>query len=92
MATTYETGLRGRFRAGASEAAGTIEWNLGLFRTDSTGEIFSVPSDIISVGFFQNVGYTRRQGVETSVGYRDDKCKRASITVSSMPLFRASLH
>ena len=65
---------------------------LGLFRTDSTGEIFSVPSDIISVGFSQNVGYTRRQGVETSVGYRDDKCKRASITVSSMPLFRASLH
>ena len=49
-----------------------IEWNLGLFRADSTGEIFSVPSDIISVGFFQNVGNTRCQGVETSVGYRDD--------------------
>jgi len=81
VATTYETGLRGTFRIGPSEAPGTIEWNLGLFRTDSTGEIFSVPSDIISVGFFQNVGNTRRQGVETSVGYRDDKWQ-ASVNYS----------
>jgi iron complex outermembrane recepter protein len=73
VATTYETGLRGRLRTGASEAAGTIEWNLGLFRTDSTGEIFSVPSTIISTGFFQNVGNTRRQGIEAGIGYRDDK-------------------
>jgi iron complex outermembrane recepter protein len=73
VATTYETGLRGRWRTGASEAAGTIDWNLGLFRTDSTGEIFSVPSTIISTGFFQNVGNTRRQGIEAGVGYRDDK-------------------
>ncbi|MBV8506135.1 MAG: TonB-dependent receptor, partial [Alphaproteobacteria bacterium] len=73
VATTYETGLRGKFGVGGSEAAGTIEWNIGLFRTDSTGEIFSVPSTIISVGFFQNVGNTRRQGIETGIGYRDDK-------------------
>ena len=81
VATTYETGLRGKFRTGASETAGTVEWNVGLFRTDSTGEIFSVPSNIISVGFFQNVGDTRRQGIETGVGYRDDKWQ-ASINYS----------
>jgi iron complex outermembrane recepter protein len=73
VATTYETGLRGRLRTGASEAAGTIEWNLGLFRTESTAEIFSVPSNIISSGFFQNVGNARRQGIETGISYRDDK-------------------
>jgi iron complex outermembrane receptor protein len=73
VATTYETGLRGRLHIGESEAAGTIDWNLGLFRTDSAGEIFSVPSTIISTGFFQNVGSTRRQGIETGISYRDDR-------------------
>src|SRR5215469_4402990 len=81
VATTYETGLRGTFRTGASEAAGTIDWNLGLFRTDSTGEIFSVPSDIISTGFFQNVGNTRRQGIEAGISYRDNKWQ-ASVNYS----------
>src|SRR5215469_1992138 len=51
VATTYETGLRGTFHTGTSEPAGTIDWNLGLFRTDSTGEIFSVPSTIIVPAF-----------------------------------------
>jgi iron complex outermembrane receptor protein len=73
VATTYETGLRGRLRTGASETAGTIEWNLGLFRTGATGEIFSIPSTIISTGFFQNIGNTRRQGIEVGIDYRDDK-------------------
>ncbi|HYZ39255.1 MAG TPA: TonB-dependent receptor, partial [Stellaceae bacterium] len=73
VVTTYETGLRGRLHTGESEPQGTIEWNVGLFRTDATGEIFSVPSTIISTGFFQNVGNTRRQGIEAGIGYRDDK-------------------
>ena len=30
VAPTYETGLRGTFRTGASKAAGTIDWNFGL--------------------------------------------------------------
>ena len=81
VATTYEAGLRGTFRTSASEAAGTIDWNLGLFRTDSTGEIFSVPSTIISTGFFQNVGNTRRQGIEAGIGYRDNKWQ-ASVNYS----------
>jgi iron complex outermembrane receptor protein len=81
VATTYEAGLRGKFGVGGTEAAGTIEWNIGLFRTDSTGEIFSVPSTIISTGFFQNVGNTRRQGIETGAGYRNDRWQ-ASVNYS----------
>jgi iron complex outermembrane receptor protein len=73
VATTYETGLRGTFHIGTSEPAGTIDWNVGLFRTDSAGEIFAVPSTIITSGFFQNVGDTRRQGIEAGIGYRDDR-------------------
>jgi iron complex outermembrane receptor protein len=81
LATTYDTGLRGRLHIGESETAGMIDWNLGLFRTNTTGEIFSVASTIISTGFFQNVGNTRRQGIEAGIGYRDDKWQ-ASINYS----------
>jgi iron complex outermembrane receptor protein len=73
VARTYEAGLRGHFTAGADEAAGRVEWNFGLFRTDLQDDILSVPSTIISSGFFQNVGSTRRQGIETGISYRDDQ-------------------
>jgi len=73
VAHTYEAGLRGRFRTGAAESAGRIEWNLGVFRTDLDDDILNIPSTIISSGFFQNVGNTRRQGIEAGIGYRDDK-------------------
>jgi iron complex outermembrane recepter protein len=72
VARTYEAGLRGRLRAGTSETA-RIDWNIGLFRTDLDNDILNVPSAIISSGFFQNVGGTRRQGIEAGIGYRDDK-------------------
>jgi len=73
VARTYEAGLRGRFKTGADEAPGRIEWNLGLFRTDLNNDILNVPSAIISSGFFENVGNTRRQGIEAGIGYRDDR-------------------
>lgn len=70
VARTYEMGLRGRLNAGTG---GRIEWNAGLFRTDLSDDILNVPSNIISSGFFENVGNTRRQGLEAGLGYRDDK-------------------
>jgi iron complex outermembrane recepter protein len=73
VARTYEVGLRGRFKTGTEATAGRIEWNLGFFRTDLQDDILSVPSTIISSGFFENVGSTRRQGIEAGVSYRDDK-------------------
>lgn len=73
VAHTYEAGLRGRFRTSAAETAGRVEWNVGVFRTDLDDDIQNVPSTIISTGFFQNVGNTRRQGIEAGIGYRDDK-------------------
>lgn len=73
VARTYEAGLRGRFQTGTDEAPGRIEWNLGVFRTDLSDDILNVPTAIISTGFFENVGNTRRQGIEAGLGYRDDK-------------------
>ena len=72
VAHSYEAGLRGHFAVG-DEPPGRIEWNFGLFRTDLDDDIMTVPSDIVSTGFFQNVGGTRRQGIEAGIAYRDDK-------------------
>ena len=73
VARTYETGLRGRRTIGTSDKAGRIEWDVGVFRTDIDNDILNVPSALISSGFFQNVGGTRRQGIEAGIAYRDDK-------------------
>lgn len=72
VAHNYEAGLRGRFDLRLLDPAGRIDWNLGLFRTDLDNDILAVPSDIVSTGFFQNVGGTRRQGIEAGIGYKDE--------------------
>lgn len=66
---TYEVGLRGNVRV----IDGTLDWKLGLFRTDSVDDIVQVASVIQGRGSFQNVPETRRQGVETSVQYRSSR-------------------
>ena len=71
VAHNYEAGLRGKFDAALIDPAGRIDWNLGLFRTDLIDDIMAVPSEIISTGFFQNVGNTRRQGIEAAIAYKD---------------------
>jgi iron complex outermembrane receptor protein len=68
VARTWEAGLRGSFRG--LEESGRFQWNLGFFRTDNQDDIFNVPSPITGFGFFQNVGRTRRQGIEAGVTYR----------------------
>jgi iron complex outermembrane receptor protein len=67
---TYEAGLRGVFRVPAM-VPGRFTWNAGLFRTDLDDDIYGVATSISS-GFFENIGATRRQGIETGIGYRDE--------------------
>jgi iron complex outermembrane receptor protein len=71
VARTYEAGLRGSFSG--IEDSGRFAWNLGFFRTDSQDDIFNVPSQIPGFGFFENVGSTRRQGIEAGVTYKSDR-------------------
>ncbi len=71
VAHTYEAGLRGKVAVDALDPAGHIDWNLGVFRTDLDDDILTVPSAIVSTGFFQNVGSTRRQGIEAGLSYQD---------------------
>jgi iron complex outermembrane receptor protein len=71
VSRTYEAGLRGNFTA-PRLVPGRFAWHLGLFRTDLSDDIFGVATSI-STGFFENVGSTRRQGIESSLTYRDDR-------------------
>lgn len=67
---TYEAGLRGDFHLSVV-VPGRFTWNFGLFRTDLDDDIYGVASTI-STGFFENIGSTRRQGIETGLAYRDE--------------------
>nr|MBI3612993.1 TonB-dependent receptor [Nitrospirota bacterium] len=59
-ATNYEVGLRTR-------PTPWLESDLSLFRTDVSDDIFSVSPAGTTAVFFQNIGGTRRQGLEVSL-------------------------
>jgi iron complex outermembrane recepter protein len=68
IAHTAELGLRGKI----PEVAGVgseMSWNLSVFRTLLKDDIYGI-STSIAQGFFQNIGDTRRQGVEAGLNYR----------------------
>ncbi len=57
VAKTFEAGLRGN--------PGSIYWNAGVFRTTSEEDILFISAgSLTNEGFFDNVGRTRRDGVE----------------------------
>jgi outer membrane receptor protein involved in Fe transport len=64
VSRTVEAGLRGTRELGI----GTLGWKLGAFRADNTDDILAIPSPLLQgFGYFQNVGSTRRQGIEAQV-------------------------
>jgi iron complex outermembrane recepter protein len=70
VSRTVEAGFRGRHDLGDKR---TITWNAGAYFTETENDILNVPSTITGRGFFQNVGGTRREGVEAAVYYNDPK-------------------
>jgi len=68
IAHTLEFGFRGHSPANVS---GRLSWNASLFRTDAEDDIYAIATSV-STGFFQNIGSTRRQGVETGIKYDAD--------------------
>jgi len=71
-AQTFEAGVRGSFGLASlgGPESGRVGWNAGVFRTDADDDILFTTSAVLGRGFFQNVGGTRRQGVEAGVQYR----------------------
>jgi iron complex outermembrane receptor protein len=66
---TLEFGFRGHAPPGSSAR---VSWNASLFRTDAEDDIYGIATSV-STGFFQNIGSTRRQGVETGIKYSGDR-------------------
>jgi len=68
VARTFEAGIRGS----AAARGGRIDWNAGLFRTNLYDDIYPIAASNSS-GYFQNIGSTRRQGVEAGFTYHGDR-------------------
>src|SRR6202030_1867689 len=64
VSRTVEAGFRGT----KDLSIGTLGWKIGGFRATNTDDILAIPSPVLQgFGFFQNVGSTRRQGIEAEV-------------------------
>jgi outer membrane receptor protein involved in Fe transport len=58
------------FRGSSALNVGTLDWKLGGFRATNTDDILDIPSTVLQgFGFFQNVGRTRRQGIEAEAKF-----------------------
>jgi outer membrane receptor protein involved in Fe transport len=67
VSRTVEAGLRGA----KDLNIGTLGWKLGAFRADNTDDILAIPSPVLQgFGYFQNVGSTRRQGIEAEISLK----------------------
>jgi outer membrane receptor protein involved in Fe transport len=66
---TYEAGFRGT----KDLSFGTLDWKLGVFRATNTDDILAIPSLVQGFGYFQNVGDTRRQGVEAEANFKSSR-------------------
>jgi iron complex outermembrane receptor protein len=67
---TYEAGFRGS----RDLSFGTLEWKLGGFRATNTDDILAIPDPVLQgFGFFQNVGSTRRQGIEAEANLKSSR-------------------
>jgi iron complex outermembrane receptor protein len=61
VSRTVEAGFRGS----KDMNIGTLEWKFGGFRATNTDDILAIADPVLQgFGYFQNVGDTRRQGIE----------------------------
>jgi iron complex outermembrane recepter protein len=65
---TTELGVRGK--GSDSTQGGAWAWNLSVFRTLLHDDIYGIATSV-SQGFFQNIGDTRRQGIEAGLHYQE---------------------
>jgi outer membrane receptor protein involved in Fe transport len=71
VSKTWEGGVRGRLGK-------TVSWNMGLFRTQNFDDIQFIASNTSGAGYFQNVGKTRRQGLELGMNGKAEKLSFAA--------------
>jgi outer membrane receptor protein involved in Fe transport len=67
VSRTVEAGLRGS----RDLNIGTLGWKLGVYRANNSDDILAIPSPVLQgFGYFQNVGSTRRQGIEAEANLK----------------------
>ena len=67
ISKTFEAGVRGQWSP-------TIRWNASVFRTNLKDDIqFISSNNSFNLGYFDNVGDTRRQGLEFGLNAKFDK-------------------
>ena len=70
VSKTVEAGFRGTKEINI----GSLGWKIGGFRAANTNDILAIPiPGLTGFGFFQNVGSTRRQGIEAEVSIKSNK-------------------
>lgn len=66
VAKTFEAGLRGNLTQ-------DIKWSLSAYRAQNFDDIQFIASSTTGAGYFDNVGKTRRQGLDAALSGRLDK-------------------
>ncbi len=66
VAKTFEGGLRGNLTPG-------VHWSFSVYRAQNFDDIQFISSSTTGAGFFDNVGKTRRQGLDAAIGGRLEK-------------------
>jgi len=66
VARTFELGASGRHRGAGWE----IDWLLSAYRANNSNDIQFIAANTRGRGFFENIGKTRRQGIEASLRAR----------------------
>jgi outer membrane receptor protein involved in Fe transport len=66
VAKTFEGGLRGKINP-------SIGWSFAAYRAQNFDDIQFISSSTTGAGFFDNVGKTRRQGIDAALNGRLDK-------------------
>jgi iron complex outermembrane recepter protein len=70
IAHTFEAGLRGSIKP---DKDSNLRYSLGFFRTDLDDDIALVNSPTQGRAFFENIGSTRRQGIEADLQFSNDR-------------------
>jgi iron complex outermembrane recepter protein len=77
LSTTFETGVRGKLDA-------NTHWNAAVFRTNLRDDLQFVSSSgtALNAGYFQNVGSTRRQGLEMGGSSKLGQMRPVTVTAN----------
>lgn len=79
------------FEAGATGSIGPVDWLLSAYRATSDDDIQFFASDTRGRAFFRNIGKTRRQGIEATIGYRRGRLSGSAGYALTDATFRSPL-